>query len=571
MVAPTDWIGATPTFMISFLSVALLASSASVFGVRQSGGVWSFTRPDGSTFWSLGCDCVDLGTAPKDYKEDRPSYSALRIYPSEDAWVKGTVANLKQWGYNSLGAWSNSDLLGDSLPFFTCLHLGAWYRAPFEDLFSPEFEKTIDLAARTEIPKVVNNPNLVGYFTDNELGWWGDTLFIKYNSFAPSSPGKKALTGLLKKHYRNDFSSLQRDWNTSGKSFADLGTLTLKPRGNGIQVVNEWTALLAKRYYRVVRDAVRRYDKRRLIVGDRYCQYYDLNVVRASTPYIDAASTNYGCEWTDGTLSHFYLDTLYELTRKPVVITEFYVNAMENRSGNQNTGHAFPVVQTQEERASCFRQNVLELARRPYVIGAHWFQFWDEPTHGRSDGEDCNMGLVDIQGRPYDLMVEATRSINLDSIRSSLKAPAPAAKRVIPMASSDPMIDLQSWPRSQGWVPPDGPAPFGDLYLCRDENALYLGVMASDYVDDKLYESERVPESERAELTITIDQQKPITIRFGSDRKALYDRTQCHVTEKPGLKHVLLVRIKASGKRLTASVTQHSRANKMSWSADLNP
>ena len=36
----------------------------------------------------------------------------------------------------------------------------------------------------------------------------------------------------------------------------------------------------------------------------------------------------------------------------------------------------------------------------PYVVGADWFQYYDEPPHGRKlDGEDYNFGLVDIHDR----------------------------------------------------------------------------------------------------------------------------------------------------------------------------
>jgi hypothetical protein len=36
-----------------------------------------------------------------------------------------------------------------------------------------------------------------------------------------------------------------------------------------------------------------------------------------------------------------------------------------------------------------------EISEPPYVVGADWFQYYDEPTHGRADGENYNFGLVD--------------------------------------------------------------------------------------------------------------------------------------------------------------------------------
>jgi hypothetical protein len=56
-------------------------------------------------------------------------------------------------------------------------------------------------------------------------------------------------------------------------------------------------------------------------------------------------------------------------------------------SGNKNDTSAFPTVMTQKQRVAGFRTSVQALARTPYVIGADWFQYYDEPRHGRGDGE----------------------------------------------------------------------------------------------------------------------------------------------------------------------------------------
>jgi hypothetical protein len=47
-------------------------------------------------------------------------------------------------------------------------------------------------------------------------------------------------------------------------------------------------------------------------------------------------------------------------------------------------------------------------ARRgfPAFIGSSWFQWVDQPCTGRMDGENYNIGLVDLTDRPYaDLIV----------------------------------------------------------------------------------------------------------------------------------------------------------------------
>ena len=69
-------------------------------------------------------------------------------------------------------------------------------------------------------------------------------------------------------------------------------------------------------------------------------------------------------------------------------------------------------VATQQERARGAGRAAQLLAAAPNVIGVHWFQYADEPTGGRADGEDYNFGLVDIDDRPYGKLIRALRASN---------------------------------------------------------------------------------------------------------------------------------------------------------------
>src|SRR5207249_3645910 len=106
-----------------------------------------------------------------------------------------------------------------------------------------------------------------------------------------------------------------------------------------------------------------------------------------------------------------YLETLHALTGKPLLVSEFYMAARENRSGNKNDSTIFPTVRTQKQRVAGFRATTEALAKIPYVVGADWFQYFDEPTHGRGDGEDFNFGLVDIHDRAYEAFMDVHQEI----------------------------------------------------------------------------------------------------------------------------------------------------------------
>lgn len=56
------------------------------------------------------------------------------------------------------------------------------------------------------------------------------------------------------------------------------------------------------------------------------------------------------------------------------------------------------------------------------MVGCHWFQYVDEPVTGRYfDGENYNIGLVDVTDLPYGPLVEAASSVHerIYTLRSS--------------------------------------------------------------------------------------------------------------------------------------------------------
>src|SRR5207342_2904704 len=180
--------------------------------------------------------------------------------------------------------------------------------------------------------------------------------------------------------------------------------LKIRPDGAAIKLINEFTYLCAERYYKLIHDALRAADPGALIFSDRLPIYYSQDAVRAMVPYVDVIATNYDLDGPDGWVAHYFFDGLAALTGKPILVSEFFCAAMENRSGNKNTGHLLKV-RSQTERAMVVEKALQNFARCPYIVGTHWFQYYDEPQGGRSDGEDYNMGMVDIYDQPYEELV----------------------------------------------------------------------------------------------------------------------------------------------------------------------
>jgi hypothetical protein len=83
---------------------------------------------------------------------------------------------------------------------------------------------------------------------------------------------------------------------------------------------------------------------------------------------------------------------------------------MDGHSGNLDTVGFGAQVPDQQARAEGYRLMTTRLARVPYIVGADWFQWCDEPPAGRSsDGEDVNFGVVDVHDKPYGLLVDSIR------------------------------------------------------------------------------------------------------------------------------------------------------------------
>jgi hypothetical protein len=395
------------------------------------------------------------------------------------------------------------------LPTIPNLELGRTARFHWFDPFDPDTTVRVQAWARRLVVPYKGNPYRIGYFTDNEVGWWNGALFIYYLKQPAANHTKQRLIAFLRDAYHGDWELFTRDFvpPRGTASFEDLLRQEgrwpqLRAGGSGIHIVRQWTGVIAGHYYRLVHDALRAADPEALILGDRLPIYYDPVAVRAMAPYVDVLSTNYNVDSSDGWLARYFFAGLRQLAPdKPLLISEWFFAAQENRSGNHNNGHLM-TVRTQDERTRGAMAAAERFAREPQVVGMHWFQYYDHPRGGRDDGEDYNFGLVDIDDRPYEALVEAFGRLNphLADLHQQAGTTAQSAQELpwkLPLASIDAADrSLADWPQEQALVVPltasEPEAPFGDLYMAWSATGLHLAVIAMDYYDPDLlaYEGE---------------------------------------------------------------------------------
>jgi hypothetical protein len=161
------------------------------------------------------------------------------------------------------------------------------------------------------------------------------------------------------------------------------------------------------------------------------------------------------------------------------------------------------------------------------VVAADWFQYFDEPRHGRGDGENFNFGLVDIADHPYAEIIEVFATTDMARLRTGLQPSLPDASSGVPAAPPDPYAHfvptqaLRHWDRERGFVRPSSDCPMADLYLCWSPDSLYLGVLAMDVIEPAAYAGKVVPKIDRALWTLQVDGGSPVIARVGAGREGL--------------------------------------------------
>lgn len=518
------------TSLLAFSLLGAKADTNAPFSIQQRDGISWLTRPDGERFFSLGVCCVNQGVSPEKFNPENPGYAAYQHYANSNLWAEATLRRFKSWNFTTVGGWSDYPALRQrndkGVVFIPVLAVGMTAGAPWLDMWDTNLIARMHQIARDQILPLRNDPRLLGYYSDNEMGWWNATLFKMTLEEPPTSGQRQRLIQLLRETYHNHWPELLKDFEPVGAgSFEELdrhGMLYLRPGSNGIHVYRRFLGLMAERYYSLVHQIIRTYDSRGLILGDRYQSFYYPEVARAAAPFVDVVSMNLNAAWDDGTFPRFYLDTLHALSGKPVYVSEFYMTAQQNRSGDKNDSSTFPVVITQKERAAGFRNTVDALLRTPYVVGADWFQYYDEPTRGRFDGENYDFGLVDIHDRSYELLTAAAQALNPTAIKSG---PHPArldASLGVPLAPRRPLahftirLALADWDRERGFVKPVSQFPVADLYVCWDRKAVYLGLYAQDLAEAEYYRNKIIPEVDRAQWIVSLGgTNQPIHVRLG--------------------------------------------------------
>ncbi|GAB4254965.1 MAG: hypothetical protein Kow00109_30160 [Acidobacteriota bacterium] len=413
------------------------------FRTEYDGRRWWLVDPEGYAFLSIGVDVVTpVSSGPVTEMEDLfdwlppedGDYAAawresrgrrevsfltanwIRAFGPDwrRSWARLTRDLLVAWGFNTVGNWSDLEFARSSrLPYVIPLRdfptTDTLLYRDFPDVFSPEYEAAAGEFAR-QLEEYRDDPYLIGYFLDNEPVWaFGDNIIAaEMLATAQPSASRERLVEWLREKYAGDIAALRQAWSYELESFEALGSnafprLLEEASSQAEADLREFSGILVDRYLELPSRALRDVDPNHLNLGIRYAWISSELCYRAGN-FFDVFSIN-SYTWRPDP------EVVAEITRrtgKPVLIGEFHHGAIDR--GLPSTG--IKGVASQEERGVAYRYYVEQGFALPEVVAIHYFQWNDQPILGRFDGENYNIGLVDVANQPYRELVEAARETN---------------------------------------------------------------------------------------------------------------------------------------------------------------
>lgn len=414
------------------------AKATGFFRVEKIDGKWWFADPDGYLFLSLGANGIGPNTS-SNYNPPKGTYTLkppegfdaaslgiqrrggrpemvtsetdsavlvgywnlYRRYGSENIMSKARQTILDRmslWGMNTMGGWGSMN--ENSKPYMTYIRARNTTNIfGLVDVYVPGFKEQIEESIKNSVQNSVNDKMLLGYFIGNEPSFCNqeNRLAELIMEADDTVPMKKAYLAYIDEHGAS---------TESNKAFA-------------YETFRE--------YVKTVCEASKKYDPNHLILGIRFGRGKPTTeVLNISKDFFDVYSfNNYGMNpmiennvnYETMTVSaqpqgeeRNIFDEVYSITGLPMIIGEYHFGTVDRA-----LGESLVRVNSQEERGIAYRNYSEAAFSHPAMIGLSWFQWNDQEMFGRRDGENYNIGLVDITGRPYPHMVDAIKAVSENS------------------------------------------------------------------------------------------------------------------------------------------------------------
>ncbi len=406
------------------------------FRTQYDGKRWWMVDPEGYAFVSVGVDCIGYNASgvvsgQKDlfewlpgeneelYNEGfsgRGNYSMVDFYRLnlmrvfgenwKENWETITSGQIREFGINTIGNWSDINYARKSgipyvLPLSRFPSTKVQLYRDFPDVFAEEYAASAKIFAE-QLNEYKNDPFLIGYFLRNEPNWAFGANDVAFEMFGTNQPSvsKTTFVNWLSEKYKS-IENFNKNWELHLKNFNEITTQIFDdyPSEKAREDFWNFSEILVAKYVNVPCDEVEKVDPNHLNLGMRYAWLSSDLLYKAGERFDVFSINGYGNPGPPET------EEIARISGKPVMIGEFHFGATDR--GLPATGIQGALNQT--ERGKAYRYYIEQGLARPELIGMHYFQWLDQPVFGRFDGENYNIGFMDICNQPYKELIDAAK------------------------------------------------------------------------------------------------------------------------------------------------------------------
>ena len=390
---------------------------------KSEAGRWWLLRPDGRPLLYRGVCALWINDP------GREALAYRRLWEKQngediDKFVAHCLGILRELGFNALGEWATQQFWNRGWPFTELIHLRQVRRqsnltGKLPDIFDPAWQKAYEGTCAKVCPPLRDKKDLVGYFVDNEGGWYqarrdfvweGQTkggmvdknvlgreplLLQMFLAAEPKRPGHRAAWDWVLKRHGGSLAQVAKDWGAEFDSAAKLIELHNKGLALATRAFradqDAFTTHFTREFFRLTGEAIRRHDPNHLLLGGRHGGPPGDVVMKAyDRRYVDVVSfNNYRPNFKERA------DEYYKHTKMPMLNGEF-----SWASGGFLDWNKFRADKTfsDEEKAVCRRKGIAALEgafTHPGLIGYTWFKF----CYNYPDVDGPTYALIDPKGR----------------------------------------------------------------------------------------------------------------------------------------------------------------------------
>ena len=388
------------------------------FHTEEHGGRTYIIDPLGNPFFAVGMNTVEMGATQNQID------ATLAKYGTAENFYQSISEELRASGINTIwgGEWSQlietgnlstAGGLGCISKYMSGLGLSvstggsaAYLHNNTMNVFDPDFVTFVRNRVETIVTPYVNNPYIIGWYSDNEIPSEDDMLY-RYLTVDPSEPVNAF-------SYATAWTFLAKRTGNPNPSTSDITA----------ELAEEFKAFVYNRYYKVITTELYKVDTNHMYMGNRIHSNNKNSegYLRAAGQYVDVLTVNLygGLEPPIETIKY-----MYKYSGVPFIVTEFFAKGDDavdmNGYSLGNQTNAGWIVKTQADRAIHCENYTLLLIESQTCVGWTWYRFRDNDQTIYKDGDGNLYRYYDYKDKArYGLVNVETGEIIAEELAANM-------------------------------------------------------------------------------------------------------------------------------------------------------